>query len=59
MPSIDWARLLMDVDNTEDRIITVSREKIGHEILRLRGENAKLQNQINKMNGVVQSSSTT
>ena len=43
----------MDVDNTEDRIITVSREKIGQEILRLRGENAKLQNQINKMNGVV------
>jgi hypothetical protein len=41
--------LLLDVENTEDRIITVSREKIGQEILRLRGENTKLQSYINKM----------
>jgi len=35
---VDWARLLLD-SNTDDMIITVSREKIAHEIIRLRNEN--------------------
>lgn len=39
---VDWARLLLDLDNTDDMIITVSREKIAHDLLRLRAENAKL-----------------
>ena len=30
-------------DNTDDMIITVSREKIAHEIIKLRQEKAKLQ----------------
>jgi len=32
---VDWARVLLD-PNTEDMIINVSREKIAHEIIRLR-----------------------
>ena len=39
---VDWARLCLDLENTEDRIITVSREKIGQELLRLRSENSRL-----------------
>ena len=35
---VDWAQLLLD-DQTDDMIITVSREKIAHEIIRLRNEN--------------------
>ena len=38
---VDWARLLLDT-NTDDMIITVSREKIAHELIRLRNENRKL-----------------
>lgn len=38
---VDWARLLLDT-NTDDMIITVSREKIAHEIIRLRNENRSL-----------------
>lgn len=38
---VDWARLLLD-SNTDDMIITVSREKIAHEIIRLRNENRTL-----------------
>lgn len=38
---VDWAQLLLD-DNTDDMIITVSREKIAHEIIRLRNDNQKL-----------------
>jgi hypothetical protein len=40
---VDWARLCLDLENTEDRIISVSREKIGQELLRLRAENSRLQ----------------
>ena len=32
---VDWARLLLD-ENTDDMIISVSREKIAHEIIKLR-----------------------
>lgn len=38
---VDWAQLLLD-DQTDDMIITVSREKIAHEIIRLRNENEDL-----------------
>ena len=38
---VDWAQLLLD-DQTDDMIITVSREKIAHELIRLRNENAEL-----------------
>lgn len=38
---VDWAQLLLD-DHTDDMIITVSREKIAHEIIRLRNENQQL-----------------
>ena len=38
---VDWARLLLD-RHTDDMIITVSREKIAHEIIRLRNENKTL-----------------
>lgn len=48
---VDWARLLLDVDTTEDMLITVNREKIGQELLRLRSENARLTSLINKMGG--------
>jgi len=34
---VDWAQLLLD-DNTDDMIISVSREKIAHEIIKLRNE---------------------
>lgn len=34
---VDWARLLLD-ENTDDMIITVSREKIAHELIRMRNE---------------------
>jgi len=40
---VDWAQLLLD-DQTDDMIITVSREKIAHEIIRLRNENSLLKN---------------
>ncbi len=48
---MDWARLLLDVETTEDMLITVNREKIGQELLRLRSENARLTSMINKMGG--------
>ena len=48
---IDWARLLLDVETTEDMLITVNREKIGQELLRIRSENARLTSLINKMGG--------
>jgi hypothetical protein len=32
---VDWARVLLD-NTTDDMIICVSREKIAHEIIRLR-----------------------
>ena len=35
---VDWAQVLLDAQ-TDDMIITVSREKIAHEILKLRQEN--------------------
>lgn len=38
---VDWARLLLD-QQTDDMIINVSREKIAHEIIRLRNENRQL-----------------
>ena len=38
---VDWAQLLLD-DQTDDMIITVSREKIAHEIIVLRNENNDL-----------------
>lgn len=41
---VDWARLLLD-ESTDDVIITVSREKIAHEIIKLRSENAQLKQQ--------------
>jgi len=39
--NVDWARILLD-PNTDDMIIGVSREKIAHEIIKLRSENSKL-----------------
>ena len=41
---VDWAAVLLD-ENTDDMIITVSREKIAHDILALREENKKLKEQ--------------
>jgi len=38
---VDWARVLLD-DNTNDMIISVSREKIAHEIIMLRNEVKRL-----------------
>ena len=38
---VDWARLLLD-ENTDDMIISVSREKIAHELIRLKNEVKKL-----------------
>ena len=35
--NVDWARLLLD-ESTDDMIINVSREKIAHELIRLRTE---------------------
>lgn len=35
--NIDWARLLLD-EKTDDVIINVSREKIAHELIRLKTE---------------------
>ena len=49
---MDWARLLLDVDSTEDMLITVNREKIGQELLRLRSENSRLTALINKLTGM-------
>jgi hypothetical protein len=46
------------VDNTEDMLITVNREKIGQELLRLRSENARLTSIINKMGGAVKKTPT-
>ena len=42
---VDWAQLLLSLDGGEQdlRIIGASREKIAHEIIRLRAENQKLQ----------------
>lgn len=34
---VDWARILLD-QGTDDMIISVSREKIAHELIRLRTE---------------------
>jgi len=34
---IDWARILLD-ETTDDMIINVSREKIAHELIKLRTE---------------------
>jgi len=36
---VDWAAALLDTEHTDDMIITVSREKIAREILKLRAEN--------------------
>ena len=36
--NVDWAQLLLD-DQTDDMVITVSRDKIAHELIRLRNEN--------------------
>jgi hypothetical protein len=36
---VDWAAALLDMEHTDDMIITVSREKIAREILKLRAEN--------------------
>ena len=35
--NVDWARLLLD-ERTDDVIINVSREKIAHELIRLKTE---------------------
>jgi hypothetical protein len=35
--NVDWARVLLD-QSTDDMIICVSREKIAHEIIRLRSQ---------------------
>ena len=43
---VDWARLLLD-DSTDDMIITVSREKIAHELIRLKTDNQKLEKLLN------------
>ena len=41
--NVDWAALLLD-ENTDDRIINVSREKIAHELIRLKKEKQDLEN---------------
>ncbi|CDW84931.1 kinesin motor domain containing protein [Stylonychia lemnae] len=51
---VDWAQILLD-DNTDDMIISVSREKIAHEIIKLRNEKQKLER--NFQNSSIQSSS--
>ena len=38
---VDWAAALLDIEGTDNMIITVSREKIAREILRLRAENQR------------------
>lgn len=38
---VNWAQLLLD-DNTNDMIITASREKIAHQIISLQKENQQL-----------------
>ena len=38
---VDWARVLLD-EGTNDMIISVSREKIAHEIIMLRNEVKRL-----------------
>jgi hypothetical protein len=43
---VDWARLLLD-ESTDDMIINVSREKIAHELIRLRTENNRLMQNAN------------
>ena len=43
---VDWAKVLLD-DNTDDMIISVSREKIAHELIKLRNEKQKLQQSLN------------
>lgn len=47
--NVDWARVLLD-ENTDDMIITVSREKIAHELIRLRTEVSKLKQSGNSGN---------
>lgn len=47
---VDWARILLD-QGTDDMIISVSREKIAHELIRLRTEVKNLKS------GILQDSS--
>ena len=39
---MDWAKLLLD-EGTDDRVINVSREKIAHELIRLKNDKANLE----------------
>ena len=50
---VDWARILLD-QGTDDVIISVSREKIAHELIRLRTEVRNL-----RSGGIQESSQST
>ena len=43
--NVDWAKLLLD-ENTDDRVINVSREKIAHELIRLKNDKTNLEKQL-------------
>ena len=49
---VDWAQYLLNVESTQDdmKILAESKDKIAHEILRLRAENQKL-SQLASCNG--------
>ena len=49
--NVDWARLLLD-EGTDDMIILVSREKIAHELIRLKSDNSKLSKALKNNNSV-------
>ncbi len=51
---IDWAQLLLD-DNTDDMIISVSREKIAHQLIKLKQDNQKLQQQMSRQGTFISS----
>lgn len=40
--NIDWAQILLD-ENTDDRVINASREKIAHQLIKLKNEKIKLE----------------
>jgi chromosome segregation ATPase len=51
---VDWAQYLLTLEATQEdlRILAASKDKIAHEILRLRTDIQKLQSQNDKLNGI-------
>jgi chromosome segregation ATPase len=51
---VDWAQYLFTLEATQEdlRILAASKDKIAHEILRLRTDIQKLQSQNDKLNGI-------